>query len=81
MAHQTFHDISTRGMRWKKWGGPKGEGEGTDSSGLPLAVVTYHRVRCHGAAYYTLAKVTRTRSGRTYRLRLARCGEVRFEDS
>ena len=75
---ETIRDIRTRRLHWLSWGGAKAEAEGTDSGGQPLRVVPYNPVRCRGAFYYRLAEVRRLRSGRTYQLRLARCGQVRF---
>ena len=77
-AGEEIRDIRTRALDWASWGGAKAEGEGTDSGGQPLRVVPYNPVRCHGAVYYRLAEVRRLHSGRTYQLRLARCGQVRF---
>jgi hypothetical protein len=71
-------DIRTRGLSWQRWGSARAEGKGYDSTGGRIAkIVAYNRVFCGGKTYYRLVDIQRP-SGRTYRLRLARCGQRRF---
>jgi hypothetical protein len=72
-------DISTQGLRWRSWGTGTARATGKDGVATPLRIVAYHRVRCRdGIDYYTLVHIVRP-SGRSYRMKLAKCGEVRFQ--
>jgi hypothetical protein len=71
-------DITAHSLRWQSWGSGPARATGKDVGGTLLKIVAYHRVRCNGNAYYTLVHIVRP-SGRTYRMKLARCGQVRFK--
>lgn len=71
-------DISTQHLDWRSWGKIRATAQGEDSVGNNLKIVAYHRVLCgDGITYYTLVHIRRP-SGRTYRMKLAKCGQPRF---
>jgi hypothetical protein len=72
-------DIRTRGLQWTNWGGPQAEAKGWDSTGGRLTVIAYRQGGCGGAvAYYRFVRIIRHPSGRTYRMKLAKCGQRRL---
>jgi hypothetical protein len=76
---ELVRDIGTRALRWTNWGQAQASAVGRTRVGARIMIVAFHRIVCSGSAngYYRLVRIRRP-SGRSVRLKLAKCGQPRF---